>query len=110
MYRWSRGPEVRLLAHEFTRRQDGDDGDGTAWNLVVADTGGQRIATRHLRPRNAAAPDLPAARIRAALCLPGTARRSVVAPLLNGSASLRALGPRPLTRSRDRGGWNSGAR
>ncbi|MGW7610588.1 S8 family peptidase [Streptomyces sp. NPDC054766] len=38
-------------------------------------------------------PDLPAARIRAALCLPGSARRSVVPPLLNGSASLRALGP-----------------
>ncbi|MER5700002.1 S8 family serine peptidase [Streptomyces mirabilis] len=38
------------------------------------------------------APDLPAARIRAALCLPGTARRSIVPPLLNASASLRALG------------------
>ncbi|MEU5485781.1 S8 family serine peptidase [Streptomyces mirabilis] len=38
------------------------------------------------------APDLSAARIRAALCLPGMARRSIVPPLLNASASLRALG------------------
>ncbi|MFF2937821.1 S8 family serine peptidase [Streptomyces mirabilis] len=38
------------------------------------------------------APDLSAARIRAALCLPGRARRSIVPPLLNASASLRALG------------------
>ncbi|MCT9007670.1 hypothetical protein [Streptomyces rhizosphaerihabitans] len=45
------GPEVRRLAHEFTRWWDGDDGAGTAWNLIVADTGGQRIATRDLRPR-----------------------------------------------------------
>ncbi|WRZ88640.1 hypothetical protein OHB54_05920 [Streptomyces sp. NBC_01007] len=45
------GPEVRRLATEFTRWWDGDDGAGTAWNLVVADTGGQRIATRDLRPR-----------------------------------------------------------
>lgn len=42
------GPGVRGLAHDFARWWDGDDGDGTAWNLVVADTDGQRLAARGL--------------------------------------------------------------
>ncbi|WP_406177387.1 hypothetical protein [Streptomyces sp. NBC_00996] len=42
------GPGVRRLARDFARWWDGDDGDGTAWNLVVADTDGQRLATRNL--------------------------------------------------------------
>ncbi|MGC4979236.1 hypothetical protein ACLQ18_00955 [Streptomyces sp. DT193] len=42
------GPGVRGLARDFARWWDGDDGDGTAWNLVVADTDGQRLAARDL--------------------------------------------------------------
>ncbi|MFD1272485.1 hypothetical protein ACFQ51_13355 [Streptomyces kaempferi] len=39
---------MRRLPRDFARWWDGDDGDGTTWNLVVADTEGQRLATRDL--------------------------------------------------------------
>ncbi|QIY62442.1 hypothetical protein HEP85_13100 [Streptomyces sp. RPA4-2] len=42
------GPGVRRPARDFARWWDGDDGDGTAWNLVVADTDGRRLAARDL--------------------------------------------------------------
>ncbi|MFD8424955.1 hypothetical protein [Streptomyces sp. NPDC059466] len=45
------GPGARRLAQDFARWWDGDDGDATAWNLVVADTDGQRLATRDLHSR-----------------------------------------------------------
>ncbi|KAB1990852.1 hypothetical protein [Streptomyces triticiradicis] len=45
------GPGVRRLAGDFARWWDGDDGDGTAWNLVVTDADGRRLAARDLRSR-----------------------------------------------------------
>ncbi|MET9410263.1 hypothetical protein ABZX90_31570 [Streptomyces sp. NPDC002935] len=42
------GPGARRLARDFTRWRDGDDGDGRAWNLVVADTEGRRLDARDL--------------------------------------------------------------
>ncbi|MEU9921079.1 hypothetical protein AB0H51_07190 [Streptomyces griseoluteus] len=40
--------EVRRLADAFATWWDGDDGDGTAWNLIVTDPTGQRLFTRAL--------------------------------------------------------------
>ncbi|WP_208885019.1 hypothetical protein [Streptomyces sp. PBH53] len=38
----------RHLADKFATWWDGDDGDGVAWNLIVTDAGGHRLADRHL--------------------------------------------------------------
>ncbi|MGW1964643.1 hypothetical protein ACWCPD_30905 [Streptomyces sp. NPDC001935] len=46
------GPGVHGLARDFARWWDGDDGDGTAWNVVVADSDGQRLAARALHARD----------------------------------------------------------
>ncbi|MFD4541255.1 hypothetical protein [Streptomyces bauhiniae] len=40
--------DARRLADAFATWWDGDDGDGTAWNLVVTDPTGQRLFTRAL--------------------------------------------------------------
>ncbi|MFF7966232.1 hypothetical protein ACFZC3_12820 [Streptomyces sp. NPDC007903] len=40
--------DVRRLADTFATWWDGDDGDGTAWNLIVTDPTGQRLFTRAL--------------------------------------------------------------
>ncbi|MFI5978931.1 hypothetical protein [Streptomyces sp. NPDC051452] len=40
--------QIRRLADAFATWWDGDDGDGTAWNLIVTDSAGQRLATRNL--------------------------------------------------------------
>ncbi|MGW5045009.1 hypothetical protein [Streptomyces griseoluteus] len=40
--------DVRRLADAFATWWDGDDGDGTAWNLIVTDPTGQRLYTRAL--------------------------------------------------------------
>ncbi|MEU8681476.1 hypothetical protein [Streptomyces sp. NPDC048611] len=36
------------LAHSFVTWWDGDDGDGTAWNVVVRGTDGEKLATNRL--------------------------------------------------------------
>ncbi|MFF9374146.1 hypothetical protein ACF1BB_06325 [Streptomyces griseoluteus] len=48
--RTARSPkaDVRRLADAFATWWDGDDGDGTAWNLIVTDPAGQRLFTRAL--------------------------------------------------------------
>ncbi|MFJ4600100.1 hypothetical protein [Streptomyces griseoluteus] len=40
--------DVRGLADAFVTWWDGDDGDGTAWNLIVTDPTGRRLFTRAL--------------------------------------------------------------
>ncbi|POX44459.1 hypothetical protein C3489_36370 [Streptomyces sp. Ru71] len=40
--------EIRRLADDFHRWWDGDDGDATAWNMIVTDAAGHRLTTTSL--------------------------------------------------------------
>ncbi|MGI5255971.1 hypothetical protein [Streptomyces angustmyceticus] len=42
------GPTVIDLAQSFVKWWDGDDGDGTAWNVVVRGAGGEKLAAKSL--------------------------------------------------------------